>query len=131
MTTDNNAHFHQVLCPKCKKPIDLNTAWVRSVDRLNFCSKECGYAFPVSPATADKPLDPATMPHDHDDAERLKAAVIALYKAGVWLCPALPMGEQIRLWTELRESAGIAPGTATNAGVAPAPAPGGGKEESK
>jgi hypothetical protein len=45
-------------------------------------------------------------------------AAEALYRAGRWSCEALPAEDQARLWEDLRDALGFAPGTATKAGVA-------------
>jgi|LauGreDrversion2_5_1035112.scaffolds.fasta_scaffold18011_2 hypothetical protein len=46
-----------------------------------------------------------------DEIEALRAAARALYLAGYWKCDR-PVDEQ-SLWENLRDAAGIAPGTAT------------------
>ena len=51
--------------------------------------------------------------------ERLRDAVKNLYMAGRWSCDR-PCDEAA-LWTEVRDAAGIEPGTATAAGVGVAP----------
>jgi len=48
---------------------------------------------------------------------RLKLAVINLYLSGKWTCKDLSKDKQKELWTELRDAAGIRPGTATKLGL--------------
>jgi len=55
--------------------------------------------------------------------ENLKEIVRNLYLAGKWSCPTIPEPEQIKLWEQLRDEAGIPPGTATQAGVGNSPQP--------
>jgi hypothetical protein len=49
----------------------------------------------------------------------IEDAAEALYRAGRWSC-GLPPAEEARLWENLRDALGFAPGTATKAGVAAA-----------
>ena len=50
------------------------------------------------------------------EGEALQTAALALYMAGRWSCDR-PVNEAA-LWTALRDALGLAPGTATQAGIA-------------
>jgi len=43
----------------------------------------------------------------------LLEVVKKIYVAGYWTCKEISIEEQIKLWTELRDAAGIPEGTAT------------------
>lgn len=58
---------------------------------------------------AEAALAAVTRRHDGDSYERLAKAAIALYRAGHWTAE-IAMGDQARLWTELRDALGLPAG---------------------
>jgi hypothetical protein len=52
------------------------------------------------------------------DLHRLVRCVREIYAAGLWKCDSLPEAAQVRLWTQLRDAAGIKEGFARARGVA-------------
>lgn len=59
------------------------------------------------------------------DTIALQRAALALYNAGLWMCPTLHPIEQGELWEALRLALGLPPGHATSLGVGSDNAPNG------
>ena len=69
----------------------------------------------------DRVVEPSSNPcklaEARSERDTLKEKVEQVYMAGRWSAPGVSSEEAVRLWTELRDEAGIKPGTATQAGV--------------
>jgi hypothetical protein len=54
---------------------------------------------------------------EFDDDDRLRAAALALYEAGAWSSPNVPLPDAAEMWANLRDALGLEPGHATERGV--------------
>jgi hypothetical protein len=54
---------------------------------------------------------------EFDDDDRLRAAALALYEAGVWSSPNVPVDRAAAMWGQLRDALGLEQGHATERGV--------------